>query len=284
MSELIMRIDDLRLRLHFARVTLWMKANSSQHESEKELAREKQIAELRHYATQGLFPRNHTHNTMRPSFIDRDDRLCAVAHLLIQSGYEDTAQMIVAQANEAYVPEMRFPELDVWAEQHGLTREELTVVQPAYPPTAEQIETFLHVTRALIIEGTGYLVLLGFLGLVGGLSVIRTLRDWNKIGQGTLFPQLSSIIGIALLGTSLWLSTRMLEVTLFNATTSIMVNTEMQQSFANAYTISSMVKQVWQPTLIVGALLFLLGNTTLFKIWLHRRREKTDVKLKAVLS
>jgi hypothetical protein len=221
---------------------------------------------------------------MRPCFIDRDDRRCAVAHLLIQSGYEDTAQMIAAQANNAYVPEMQFPELDMWAEQHGMTREDLAVVQPVYPPTTEQMETFLHITRALIIEGTGYLFLLGFLGIVGSFSVIRTLRDWNKIGQGTLFPLLSSIIGIALLGFSLWLSTRMLEVTLINATTSIMVNTEMQQSFANAYTISSLVKQVWQPTLIVGALLFLLGNTTLFKIWLHRRREKTDVTVKAALS
>jgi hypothetical protein len=269
-----MRIDDLRLRLHFARVTLWLKANSCQRSGEKHEAREKQIAEIRRYAQQGIFPRNHTHKTMRPCFIDRDDRRCAVAHLLIQSGYEYTAKMIAARANDAYVPEMLFPELDIWAEQHGLTREELTVVQPAYPPTAEQVEAFFQVTTSVVTQVVGYLLTLGFFGVIGILSIVRTLHDWKRMRWGTLFPLLASLVGIVLAGFGLWLSSLTLDYTLIDATMAIIPNEEMQQSFDTAYDLVSLIKLIWQPVLIAGAIFFLFGNTLIFKNWLHRGHEK----------
>jgi hypothetical protein len=51
---------------------------------------------------------------------------------MIVSGHSDAAHHIVGAANYAYIPQMKFPELDEWAAQAGLSREELALIQPGY--------------------------------------------------------------------------------------------------------------------------------------------------------
>jgi hypothetical protein len=51
---------------------------------------------------------------------------------MIDSGHVKTANNISAVANYAYVPQMNFPELSDWAEESGLSNEELALIQPGY--------------------------------------------------------------------------------------------------------------------------------------------------------
>ncbi len=98
-----------------------------------DLHRTRHLDNLHDYWVQGEFPRNYDrpHQPV-PCFIDRDGRVCAVAHLLIASGYSELAHQIANQANNAYITEMAFPALNEWVAQSGLTLSELALIQPSY--------------------------------------------------------------------------------------------------------------------------------------------------------
>ena len=89
--------------------------------------------ELHRYWVSGAFPRNTTApGTRIPVFIDEEDRRCAMAHLVIESGHEDVAREIAASENTARVVEMSHPALGAWLDAHGLTLEEAQTIQPTY--------------------------------------------------------------------------------------------------------------------------------------------------------
>jgi tetratricopeptide (TPR) repeat protein len=95
--------------------------------------REKYLELLHQYWMQGEFPRNYTSRDRQiPCFIDRDGRACAVANLLLSTGESKMANRIASQANNAYITEMNFEELEAWVAQSGLTLEELSLIQPTY--------------------------------------------------------------------------------------------------------------------------------------------------------
>jgi hypothetical protein len=128
-----LKLEDWRLRQHFKRVEAILSRRDVSHLPDTlQKAREKQLEQLRQYAEQAVFPRNDGRFIYSPCFIDHAGRECAVAHLLMQSEQEALAQTIALNANYAYVPQMRFPELDDWAAQSGLTQDELALIQPGY--------------------------------------------------------------------------------------------------------------------------------------------------------
>ncbi len=90
---------------------------------------------LRLYQEAGNFPQNTRHSYRIPYFIDTYGTPCAVGQLLITSGFEEVAERVRAEMNNAYVREIPFGELPAWAEAHGFSLAELAWIQPGYPPS-----------------------------------------------------------------------------------------------------------------------------------------------------
>ncbi len=92
------------------------------------------LEELGAYADRGVFPRNrHFRGERRPTFIDDNGVLCAVAHLLDLTGQGALALEVRDTHNVAIVAELTGdPRFVAWARAAGFTLEELAVVQPAY--------------------------------------------------------------------------------------------------------------------------------------------------------
>src|SRR5262249_31083977 len=113
-----------------------------------QVARERCLNWLHDYAARGVFPRNQERQGCRPCFIDQDGRECAVAHLMMRSGHTETAYKFAAVANYASIPQMSSPELDNWGAQVGLSREELTLIQPGYWFTLSDIQSVVFAAWA----------------------------------------------------------------------------------------------------------------------------------------
>jgi hypothetical protein len=171
-------LDDQRLRLHFRRVERALRSRDVSHLPQHfQSNRAQNLDQLHSYVIRGIFPRNHDHSGWMPYFIDRDGRECAVAHLVIQSGHRETAQHIARTANNAYLLDMNFPELDSWAGESGLTKNELALIQPSYIPP-ELIGSFASLALWTGIGWTLLLVsgILAFLISVIGIVPIPYVR------------------------------------------------------------------------------------------------------------
>ena len=86
------------------------------------------------YADEGRFPKNHVLPYRNPVFIDPHNTACAVGQLMIESGHRDLAERIDAEMELAYIREIHLEEVDLWAVEHGFTKDELAWIQPAYSP------------------------------------------------------------------------------------------------------------------------------------------------------
>jgi hypothetical protein len=187
-----LKLEDWRLRQHFKRVEKILRKQDTSHFPEAlQKARESQIETLHCYAERAIFPRNHSEKSYTPCFIDKDGRECAVAHLLMKSEQNELVQAIVQNANYAYVPQMKFPELEQWADESGLTTEEVALIQPSYESNFSEV---LPVVLTV-----------WFLG-IGGSLVYWLQNAWRKrkpnwtLGIGLLsFVILLLIIGFVFL-------------------------------------------------------------------------------------
>jgi hypothetical protein len=132
------RGEDERIRRHLQRAERRLRAcDSSALPREVQIARARSLDHLHAYIVRGEFPRNtDTAFTRTPCFIDHENRACAVAHLIIASGQRDLAARVDQIAHNARIRKMRLKELDRWAQQSGLTRDELALIQPGYDPVA----------------------------------------------------------------------------------------------------------------------------------------------------
>jgi hypothetical protein len=96
-------------------------------------ARAANLDRLHHYRLQRRLPRNLDHPGQRvPYFIDDQGVPCAMAHLVIASGHATAARAIAARENNAYLLDMRSPELSGWLATSGLTAQEAAFIQPTY--------------------------------------------------------------------------------------------------------------------------------------------------------
>jgi hypothetical protein len=202
-SPLDVRIEDARLRLHFRRVEMLLRARdrwAPPPEGRRE-ARARIFDRVTAYAKRGLFPRNLERPGPRPTpcVIDPSGRDCAVAYLLRETGEADLAGRIAAEANYARVPAMRFPELDTWAARHGLGRDEVALIQPSYPYpyTPADLEMIRHMQ---VLAGYAWeLTALGFTGLV---VAVLTLAGLARGRLGAVRPLLCLIVGLILLASA----------------------------------------------------------------------------------
>lgn len=132
-SQSVVEADRQRIQRHLERVEAQLRAKDVSHLSpEQRAAREANLDTLHEYRLVGEFPHNTMSREMTPIFIDADGRACAVAHLMIESGWEAQAKAIAEHENFARLPEMRSPEVAAWLPVSGLTAEEATLIQPSY--------------------------------------------------------------------------------------------------------------------------------------------------------
>jgi hypothetical protein len=125
--------DRVRIQAHLEQVEEELRSRDVSHLSpELRAERARNLDRLHAYRKAGEFPRN-THVAWRqPVFLDRDGHACAVAHLMIESGWQAEADAIAERENLAYLPDMKSPEVAQWVAQSGLTAEESAWIQPTY--------------------------------------------------------------------------------------------------------------------------------------------------------
>ena len=122
-----------RIREHLEKVESKLRTKDvSQISAKERRAREKNLDNLHQYWKRGVFPHNNITSERTPIFIDRAGRECAVAHLMIQSGWEKEAEAIARRENLKRLPNMESREVGKWLEQSGLTAKEATRIQPMY--------------------------------------------------------------------------------------------------------------------------------------------------------
>lgn len=129
----VIEADRERIQHHLKEVEQTLRARDVSHLSDKlQKERKRNLDVLREYRRAGEFPHNTYVGWRNPVFIDGDDRLCAVGHLMFESGWESEARQIAARENLAHLPDMQSPEVAQWVEQSGLTAEEAAWIQPGY--------------------------------------------------------------------------------------------------------------------------------------------------------
>ncbi len=82
----------------------------------------------------GSFPINTFHEKRTTYFIDIYGTAGAVGQLIIESGYRDFSTRISEEYNYDFIHQLnsKYPDLKVWALDHGFTLDELAWIQPAY--------------------------------------------------------------------------------------------------------------------------------------------------------
>ncbi len=134
MTKIAYQSESYRLRRHFKSIERRLRTCNTKTKPESlKQQRVRHLDCLHEYSVRGQFPRNYDClDQPVPCFIDREGCVCAVAYLLIASGYSELAHQIATQANNAYITEMAFPALNEWVAQSGLTLNELALIQPTY--------------------------------------------------------------------------------------------------------------------------------------------------------
>lgn len=101
---------------------------------EQKLNRNKCLDVLNSYSAKGVFPKNLYHPERTPYFIDKFGTACAVGQLIISTGYNDFAEKVKEENNNAYISELSsaYPEINEWASKFGFTTDELAWIQPCY--------------------------------------------------------------------------------------------------------------------------------------------------------
>lgn len=88
---------------------------------------------LENYINQGVFPRVfESADHRRPCFIDNDGNLCAVGHLMAETGGRDLAEHINAKYQYDRIRNMEDERLLNWQQKSGLSLDELAMIQPQY--------------------------------------------------------------------------------------------------------------------------------------------------------
>jgi len=112
----------------------------------------------------------------------------------LESGTIDLVSQIQSQQNYAYIRDMHYPELERWATQNGLSKDELALIQPTYAPIPYEWEDVGsggghngEITTMLSHNSFG-LVMAGAFTEVDGVAcqniIARDDSGWNDLGGG----------------------------------------------------------------------------------------------------
>jgi len=126
--------DRARIQRNLAAVEADLRASDVDHlPPALQVERRRNLDRLHSYRLAGEFPRNSRHPGERvPYFIDDDGIVCAVGHLVVESGHLEVAQDIQRHENNARLLTMTHPALPAWIAASGLTAEECARIQPEY--------------------------------------------------------------------------------------------------------------------------------------------------------
>jgi hypothetical protein len=134
--------DRQRIQRHLVEVEARLRARDVRHlPVELREARRVNLDRLSEYRRAGVFPKNDGFVGQRaPYFIDDEKSVCAVGHLVIESGFADVAEEIRQTENNALLLDMRHPALAGWIERSGLTAEEHAAIQPQYCGCPDELD------------------------------------------------------------------------------------------------------------------------------------------------
>src|SRR5690606_32491331 len=137
-QKILFENDEALIQTHL----LWVEkklrnANTSHLNIEQKQNRKHYLDILKEYAHAGKFPQNTFHQERTPYFIDIYGTACAVGYLVLHSDAAAFVHKISAENNFAYICQMPYKEIHIWAAQNGFTVDELAWIQPGYsePPT-----------------------------------------------------------------------------------------------------------------------------------------------------
>ncbi|MBK9765282.1 MAG: T9SS type A sorting domain-containing protein [Flavobacteriales bacterium] len=173
--------ERIAMHLHLVREHLTEKADKGLTADQLK-ERGSLLQELDRYADQGRFPQNHVLPYRNPIFIDPNGTACAVGQLMIASGAGDLAVKIDTEMETAYIRDMHYAEIDVWANKNGFTSNELAWIQPGYAPPipwvalgggtdGQQVDELLRLSN-------GDLVVAGQFSYAGS-TVAQNVARWN---------------------------------------------------------------------------------------------------------
>lgn len=188
--------DNQRIQKHLALVETSLRNKNVAHLSSTQKSnRIKQLNVLRQYWQAGQFPKNTFHSFRIPYFVDVFGTACAVGYLVFESGEQDLVERISKENNFAYLAEMEYPELGIWAEKNGFTLEELAWIQPSYPPDPynystvgnnEGIEGIVNVIKAT--PDDSLLIFAGKFSSIDGVAANNIIafdgEEWITLGDG----------------------------------------------------------------------------------------------------
>ncbi len=185
--------EHARIRTHLCSVEERLHARNVQSLApELRSARARHLDHLHIYWLRGEFPRNYDHPDQRiPCFIDRDGHVCAVASLMIASGYAAAAHEIAATTNNAFIVDIRSAALDAWVAQSGLDKTELALIQPAYDPPL-----LVTLNRAILVLLVAVVSPVAIAAAV--TNIVNTIRRRSGV--------LSGVVGIGAGGALLYLA------------------------------------------------------------------------------
>lgn len=187
------------IRTHLSLVEQILLSRSTEHlTASKKQNRTRCLQYLHEYWQAGNFPINDDYSYRTPIFIDKYDNFCAVGYLVKASGNEQVSRMIASKTNLAYVKEMKYQELNAWANENGFTVDELAWIQPGYPPKeqAKGMGGVGGVVNELYADETeGKLYIAGEFGIVdedivaGNIAYVTHANDyftWHTMGSGVV--------------------------------------------------------------------------------------------------
>lgn len=132
LARLWLALERTRLRLHFARVRLLLRAAPAPA-GLCPVARARSLGQLDAYARAGRFPLHGGRGKRRPVFVDHAGTHCAVGHLLAANGHADLVRGIRAERNHAFIPGLApVPGVLPALSTLGLTAREAALIQPEY--------------------------------------------------------------------------------------------------------------------------------------------------------
>ena len=172
---------------------------------------------LHEYWRAGKFPRNTAASRRRPVFIDDSGTHCAVGYLMAGTGARRLAQELDRRDRFAYLedlPSPLDPQLRRWLDEHQLSREEATLIQPAYGPcgmSGWNCDGYIHIgtsatdtaiATASLVVSLGLLVptvLLGWMARRGWTTkTLRMRQNWRWLllaGAATYSMAAATLLG-----------------------------------------------------------------------------------------
>lgn len=115
--------------------------------SQQLINRKRGLIALKKYIEAKNFPQNHDFPGIRiPYFIDEHGTPCAVAHIMIESGFESLARKISGLNNHIYLDQVDDSEVAKWVANSGFSLDELRLIQPSYAYRPRYQDLLLHMS------------------------------------------------------------------------------------------------------------------------------------------